>query len=267
MNDTKLTPEVLAEWKKLLADRPSYVHPQKGTYRILVWQFSALIAAAEERDELRAAIQKHHDAHADDLCWLDDNALYEAAGLPQRDNSVGDPDAMLANCKRFIAQRCQAGGGWKSYAELESERDELRASEQHSISMLLDAGYSRESIGAYRSQCLRAEQAEAERDSLRKELEELKNAQQEFMELGSPLHEVLIKKLEAERDALRTRVTELEADAHTCPKCGENCIDCQCVAERVAGLEAEVARLRTMLARERGTIISVHGLDKTEDAE
>jgi uncharacterized protein YdcH (DUF465 family) len=126
-------------------------------------------------------------------------------------------------------------------------------------------------------------QLKAERDDLRTELKELKDAQQEFMELGSPLHEVAIKTLASERDALRTRVAELEeqvsdmtnrmaanveeltygevvslrtdnatlkdkvaeleSQLHTCPKCGESCIDCQCVAERVAGLEADVARL------------------------
>jgi hypothetical protein len=39
---------------------------------------------------------------------------------------VGDKVAMLANCERFINQRCEAGG-WPSYVELEQERDKLRA--------------------------------------------------------------------------------------------------------------------------------------------
>jgi hypothetical protein len=30
-------------------------------------------------------------------------------------------DAMLTNCKRFLANRCEGGGPWKSYAALEEE--------------------------------------------------------------------------------------------------------------------------------------------------
>lgn len=91
--------------------------------------------------ELEAAIAKHHAQHADDMCWLDDMELYEAAGLSPKDNSVGDPCAMLENCKRFIEQRCKPGGGWKSYAELEAENERLR-NEQDPFS-------SREEIIAY----------------------------------------------------------------------------------------------------------------------
>ena len=75
---------------------------------------------------LEAAIRTHYEQHADDLCWMDDIALYAAIGLPPRDKSVGDPCAMLENCKRFIAQRCQPGGTWKSYAELEEELATVR---------------------------------------------------------------------------------------------------------------------------------------------
>lgn len=82
--------------------------------------------AEAEVERLRAAIVRHHSQKADDLCWMDDNELYAAAGLPPRDNTVGDPEAMLANCKRYIAQRCQNGGPWKSYAELEAEVERLR---------------------------------------------------------------------------------------------------------------------------------------------
>ncbi|MDE2104902.1 MAG: hypothetical protein KGL39_47130 [Patescibacteria group bacterium] len=77
---------------------------------------------------LRAAIKAHHDQRADDRCWEDDVALYRAANLevPPDLNCVGDPAAMLANCPRYIAQRCQAGGGWRSYAEIEAENERLR---------------------------------------------------------------------------------------------------------------------------------------------
>jgi hypothetical protein len=67
------------------------------------------------------AVKAHHDAHADDLCVLDDDELYKKFGLPPRDNSVGDTKAMLANCERFLKQRCKPGGGWISYKELEEQ--------------------------------------------------------------------------------------------------------------------------------------------------
>jgi hypothetical protein len=84
----------------------------------------ALILAAE-RDRLRDAITAHHDQKADDRCIEDDDRLYAAAGLGPCDRRVGDKEAMLANCRRFIERRCE-GGGWPSYAELEAERDALR---------------------------------------------------------------------------------------------------------------------------------------------
>ena len=67
------------------------------------------------------AVLEHYSQKADDLCWLDDNKLYDAFDLPPRYPEIGDPDAMLKNCQRFISQRCLAGGNWKSYAELEQE--------------------------------------------------------------------------------------------------------------------------------------------------
>jgi len=90
--------------------------PSRGEVRLLI---------AEIR-RLRAAIVKHHDQKADDRCWMDDHELYAAAGLPDPDNCIGDPEAMLANCKRFITSRCRADGPWKSYAELEAENAALR---------------------------------------------------------------------------------------------------------------------------------------------
>ena len=77
-------------------------------------------------ETLLAAIQEHHRQKADDRCWLDDVKLYAAAGLAPPDNRIGDPAAMLENCKRYIAQRCQ-GGAWKSYAELENENKLLQS--------------------------------------------------------------------------------------------------------------------------------------------
>ena len=74
---------------------------------------------------VRDAVAKHHSQHADDLCYMDDDELYAVAGLPARDATVGDPRAMLRNCKRFIRNRCFGGGPWKSYAELEAEVERL----------------------------------------------------------------------------------------------------------------------------------------------
>lgn len=79
----------------------------------------------EEYEKLLEAIKKHHSQKADDRCFLDDDDLYTAAGLPPVDRRVGDKEAMLENCKRFLANRCE-GGEWKSYKELEEENEKLR---------------------------------------------------------------------------------------------------------------------------------------------
>lgn len=102
-------------WQKLFHEE---VESHRRTRRVSREQLAELTA---ERDRLRAAIVTHHAQHADDLCYLDDDILYTAAGLPARKPQIGDPKAMLRNCKRFIRQRCFGGGPWKSYAELEAE--------------------------------------------------------------------------------------------------------------------------------------------------
>jgi hypothetical protein len=95
--------------------------------QLIVEQEEALDSALARAERAEAAIRKHHDRHADDLCWMDDNELYAAIGLPPREPTVGDPAAMLANCQRYIAQRCKPGGDWKSYAELEARLAECEA--------------------------------------------------------------------------------------------------------------------------------------------
>lgn len=90
----------------------------------VVAAFPAMVA---EVKRLHQAIAEHHAQKADDRCIEDDDRLYAAAGLPPCDRRVGDPVAMLTNCARFIANRCEAGGPWKSYAELEAENGRLRA--------------------------------------------------------------------------------------------------------------------------------------------
>lgn len=75
--------------------------------------------------QLESAVAEHHAQKADDRCWMDDDKLYAAAGLPPGDGRVGDKEAMLANCRRFIERRCE-GGHWPTYKELEEEVERLR---------------------------------------------------------------------------------------------------------------------------------------------
>lgn len=91
-----------------------------------------LLSSNKEVPELRKrvavleqAIRDHRSQKADDRCIEDDDRLYEALGdgVPC-DRRVGDKDAMLDNCRRFIERRCE-GGGWPSYAELAEENERL----------------------------------------------------------------------------------------------------------------------------------------------
>ena len=75
-------------------------------------------------DELLGVIRDVHSQHADDLCWMDIDRIFVAAGLPVPDRRVGDQHAMLDNCHRFVWTMCQ-GGGWKSYRELEAKIADL----------------------------------------------------------------------------------------------------------------------------------------------
>lgn len=124
MPDQPLTVAELAELRQLYDEE---VHP--GIPRWGKWGrewVGPLLAAAEEAERLRTAIAEHHAQRADDRCIADDDRLYAAAGLPPCDRRVGDKEAMLENCKRFIERRCEGGGPWKSYAELEAENEQLR---------------------------------------------------------------------------------------------------------------------------------------------
>ena len=76
-------------------------------------------------DQLMAVIREVHSQHADDLCWMDIDRIFAAAGLPVPDRKVGDKSAMLRNCELFIGVMCQSGQ-WQSYAELEVELDRLK---------------------------------------------------------------------------------------------------------------------------------------------
>lgn len=72
--------------------------------------------------QLEEAIVSHRDQHGDDRCWMDDEALYEAAGVLKADRRVGSKEDMLKNCQRYIEARCEQGK-WISYAELEKRYD------------------------------------------------------------------------------------------------------------------------------------------------
>ena len=77
-------------------------------------------------DKLMNVIRDVHAQHADDLCWMDIDKIFAAAGLPVPDRSVGDQAAMLSNCHRFVYGMCK-GGKWRSYDELEKENNWLRS--------------------------------------------------------------------------------------------------------------------------------------------
>lgn len=56
-----------------------------------------------ERRAMRAAILRIVGRRADDVCWRD--AYAELAGLvgrPFNPELIGDPEKMLANCRRFV---------------------------------------------------------------------------------------------------------------------------------------------------------------------
>jgi hypothetical protein len=117
--------EQLAEAIRTLESRPLQPYEADAEVEFThAVQSTALPADAlklcEEVERLREAVAKHHGQIADDRCWMDDDELYAAFGLPPVDRRVGDKAAMRANCDRFIERRCE-GGGWQSYAELEAK--------------------------------------------------------------------------------------------------------------------------------------------------
>ena len=75
---------------------------------------------------LRNAIREHRAQKADDRCIEDDDKLYAALGDGIKcDRRIGNPCAMLENCKRYIERRTEPGG-WATYAELEQLLRETR---------------------------------------------------------------------------------------------------------------------------------------------
>lgn len=72
------------------------------------------------------AVVYAHAQVGDDNCWMDITKVYEAAGLPPKDKSVGNPAAMLLNCEHYLNHVCTGGGPWISYRELLEENRRLK---------------------------------------------------------------------------------------------------------------------------------------------
>lgn len=89
--------------------------------------YDELLILRAENEKLRDAIKTHRSQKADDRCIEDDDRLYEALGDGIKcDRRVGSKFEMARNCFRFIDVRCEEGGSWKTYAELEKENSELK---------------------------------------------------------------------------------------------------------------------------------------------
>src|SRR5262245_24384081 len=76
-------------------------------------------------EQLLSVIRAVHAERGDDVCWMDIDRIFVAAGLPVPDRRVGDKAAMKKNCERFIDTMC-VGGKWPTYAELEQTISDLR---------------------------------------------------------------------------------------------------------------------------------------------
>lgn len=80
-------------------------------------------------EHLLKVIKEVHSTYGDDLCWMPQNNLdliFEAAGLPIPNREVGDQEAMLKNCKKYVGEVCKGGGPWRSYQEINEENIQLR---------------------------------------------------------------------------------------------------------------------------------------------
>ncbi len=73
----------------------------------------------------------------DDMCWMDLQKLFDHVGV-KGDFEVGDADAMLKNCERYVRQVCIAGGPWLSYAELEQQNESLASAARDLAGQRLD---------------------------------------------------------------------------------------------------------------------------------
>jgi hypothetical protein len=68
--------------------------------------------------DLLSVIEEVHGQYGDDVCWMDFDRIFIAAGMSVPKRGVGDKGEMMLNCARFIEKSCR-GGDWPSYRELE----------------------------------------------------------------------------------------------------------------------------------------------------
>jgi len=166
-------------------------------------------------------------------------------------SELGPGDELTKQCAKI--ERDELKLALANAGEVISERDQLlRESAQHCACLLGD-GFP--VMVEWQSQCGYHAEIEAERDALRAHVAELEaNVSDMTNRMAANVEELTygeVVSLRVDNVDLKDKVADLEeqlADAksqlHTCPTCGESCIDCQCVGERVAGLESEVARLK-----------------------
>jgi hypothetical protein len=154
-----LAVNLLTEYPLRETDRP----PTPGQRYVLAMLRNP--GFAEEIAHLIDVVKEVHGQYGEDLCWMDIDKIFAAAGLPVPDRSVGDPAAMLKNCTRYVLHMCQGGGGWKSYAELEQELVGLRKAYD-----LLNKGME--------SQCELQDRLKQENRELRARLERWEHASQ-----------------------------------------------------------------------------------------
>lgn len=122
--------EIVSSLQDILAHRCPNWEPSPDGYEKIIADYQHHLRKDREEariqlDQLLQVIREVHSAHADDLCWMDIDKIFLAAGLPVPDRKVGDKEAMLGSCRRYVETMC-AGGGWKSYEELEKELEESR---------------------------------------------------------------------------------------------------------------------------------------------
>lgn len=75
---------------------------------------------------LLSVIKDVHSQQGDDICWMDIDQIFVAAGLPVPDRKIGNPTLMHANCAVFIETMCSNGGPWRSYREILNENITLK---------------------------------------------------------------------------------------------------------------------------------------------
>lgn len=127
------TPSSSAEWLQAKVAEATKVLEDSIDARVEIQrQTNERLAAAEARVAMLVeAIKEHAAQKRDDRCWLDDAALYSAAGLsPSLDVNTALPprDEFLANCARFHTSRQHPGHVYETQADHDRRiRDDERS--------------------------------------------------------------------------------------------------------------------------------------------